>query len=117
MVCYAGRISEQLKFGSITTGASNDITQATQIIKNYIGKYGFDDEFGLIDMSIMHNDSLIKDDNILNRVQQIAKDLYERANSLLKDNYTLVEKLAIELLDKETMSGKEIIELLTQEKE
>ena len=117
MVCYAGRISEQLKFGSITTGASNDITQATQIIKNYVGKYGFDDEFGLIDMSIMHNDSLIKDDNILNRVQQIAKDLYERANSLLKDNYTLVEKLAIELLDKETMSGKEIIELLTQEKE
>ena len=117
MVCYAGRISEQLKFGSITTGASNDITQATQIIKNYIGKYGFDDEFGLIDMSIMHNDSLIKDDNTLNRVQQIAKDLYERANSLLKDNYTLVEKLAIELLDKETMSGKEIIELLTQEKE
>lgn len=117
MVCYAGRISEQLKFGSITTGASNDITQATQIIKNYVGKYGFDDEFGLIDMSIMHNDSLIKDDNTLNRVQQIAKDLYERANSLLKDNYTLVEKLAIELLDKETMSGKEIIELLTQEKE
>lgn len=117
MVCFAGRISEQLKFGSITTGASNDITQATQIIKNYVGKYGFDDEFGLIDMSIMHNDSLIKDDNILNRVQQIAKDLYERANSLLKDNYTLVEKLAIELLDKETMSGKEIIELLTQEKE
>lgn len=117
MVCYAGRISEQLKFGSITTGASNDITQATQIIKNYVGKYGFDDEFGLIDMSIMHNDSLIKDDNILNRAQQIAKDLYERANSLLKDNYTLVEKLAIELLDKETMSGKEIIELLTQEKE
>lgn len=112
MVCYAGRISEDLKFKSITTGASNDITQATQIVKNYVERYGFDDEFGLVDMNIMHNNSLIKDDNTLDRVQAIAKDLYDKAYKLLQKNYGLVESLALELLDKETMSGNEIMDLL-----
>ena len=112
MVCYAGRISEDLKFKSITTSASNDITQATQIVKNYVERYGFDDEFGLVDMNIMHNNSLIKDDNTLDRVQAIAKDLYDKAYKLLQKNYGLVESLALELLDKETMSGNEIMDLL-----
>ena len=112
MVCYAGRISEELKFKSITTGASNDITQATQIIKNYVERYGFDSKFGLIDMSVMHKDSLIKDDNTLDRVQDLAKQLYDNAYALLQRNYDLVETLAQELLDKETLSGKEITVLL-----
>ena len=111
-VAYAGRVSEAIKFNKITTGASNDITQATQIIKSYVERYGFDDEFGLIDMSVMHKDSLIKDDNTLERVQKIAKTLYNSTEELLKKNYNLVEVLAESLLENETLSGTEITELL-----
>lgn len=116
-VAYAGRVSEAIKFNKITTGASNDITQATQIIKSYVERYGFDDEFGLIDMSVIHQDSLIKDDNTLERVQKIAKTLYNSTEELLKKSYNLVEVLAESLLENETLSGTEITELLKANEE
>ena len=116
-VAYAGRVSEAIKFNKITTGASNDITQATQIIKSYVERYGFDDEFGLIDMSVMHKDSLIKDDNTLERVQKIAKTLYNSTEELLRKSYNLVEVLAESLLENETLSGNEITELLRDNEE
>ena len=105
---YAGRISESIMFDSITTGASSDITQATQILKAYVGRFGFDDEFGLIDMSVINKDAYVSDDKTLERVQTIAKTLYSEADKLLRDNYNLVSALALELLDKESMGGDEI---------
>jgi cell division protease FtsH len=105
---YAGRISESIMFDSITTGASSDITKATQILKAYVGRFGFDDEFGLIDMSVINKDTYVSDDKTLERVQTIAKTLYSEADKLLRDNYNLVSALALELLDKESMGGDEI---------
>lgn len=116
LVCYAGRVSEQIEFNKITTGASNDITQATQIIKSYVARYGFDDEFGLIDMSVMHQDALLQDDNILERVQKLAKDLYKQTEELLSENYSLVRILAESLLENETLSGNDIMTILEDNK-
>ena len=53
MICYAGRASEEIKFEDITTGASNDITQATALMMQYVETFGFDRQFGLLDISVL----------------------------------------------------------------
>ena len=115
-ICYAGRISEQIKFGDITTGASNDITQATQILREYVTRYGFDrEQSGIIDINVLQNTEM-PSDYVLNRVTELSKKYYDKAYDLLyeKDNYALVEVLAKELLEKETLNGNEIQTLLDE---
>ena len=112
MIAYGGRASESIKFGEISVGASNDITQATQLIKSYLESYGFDDEFGLVDMNVFRGDSMVSADSLVPKVTELSKSLYARCENLLKANYNMVETLANELLDKESLSGKEIDSLL-----
>lgn len=113
MVAYAGRASEEIHFGeeNVTQGATNDITQATQLLCNYATKFGFDDELGLIDVETLSNGVMITD-NLTTRLSKLSKRFYERASSKLRDNYRLVERLAQKLLEARTLSGKEAEEVL-----
>lgn len=111
-ICYAGRASEQIKFNSITQGASSDITQATGILEEYVSRLGFDEEFGLLDMNVLAEKQIIDKSNAFELMQKKSKELYIETVELLTKNYNLVEKLAKALLESETLSGKEIKEVL-----
>ena len=111
-ICYAGRASEQIKFNSITQGASSDITQATGILEEYVSRLGFDEEFGLLDMNVLAERQIIDKSNAFELMQKKSKELYIKTVELLTKNYNLVEKLAKALLESETLSGKEIEEVL-----
>lgn len=115
-VCYGGRASEEIKFNQITTGASSDITQATRVLDEYINKLGFDKEFGLIDMSVLNEDKVTVEDKSIETIKGYSVKLYKDTVELLKNNYNLVELIAKELLDKETISGVAIKELLDSNK-
>ena len=114
LVGYAGRVSEEIKFGTenITTGARNDIEQATDIITSYIEKYGFDEDFGLLSIGVLADKHLIDSKYIVNRSSTISKELYTECKKLLSENYEKVELLAKALLKHETMSGADIKTLL-----
>ncbi len=111
LICYAGRVSEEIKFGTVTTGASNDITQATNIMMQYIEKFGFDKNFGLLDISVLSKEHIISSRDITSKLSKMSKDLYSTCENMLTTNYTLVEKLATTLLEVETLSGNEIKDL------
>jgi len=112
MIAYAGRISEEIKFKSITTGARNDITQATNIMMQYVQRFGFDKEFGLLDMQVLNEQNLINNNDITSRLSEMSKRLHKEGYDLLKSNYAKVERLAQKLLEVETLSGDEIVALL-----
>ena len=114
MICYGGRASEQIKFNEITTGASNDITQATNILSGYVEGFGFDNEFGLLDMSVLQEQRFLEGDVVIEKLRKLSKELYEDTLKLLKSNYFLVESLAQKLLDVETLTGNEVEALLKE---
>lgn len=114
-VCYGGRASESIKFNAVTTGASNDITQATNLIQKYVQRYGFDREFGLLDVGVL--EKYIDTDVIISKFSKLSTDLYNETVELLRDNYNLVEVLAQKLLELETVSGDNIKEILDYERE
>lgn len=111
LACYAGRASESIKFGEISTGASNDITQATNYLNNYITKYGFDDEVGLIDLDVINDKRFVDTSALVSKLSELSNELYKQCYELLNENYKYVEALAQKLLDVETLSGNEISEL------
>lgn len=108
MIAYAGRASEEIKFNNVTTGASNDITQATDVLINYVQKYGFDKEFGLLDMAELSKQNLIENSAMTKHLSEMSKTIYEDTVKKLEENYYLVELLAQKLLEVETLSGSEI---------
>lgn len=110
--CYAGRISEIIKFGNATTGAQNDISKATELLISYVGRYGFDKEIGMIDVEKMNQHDLMSSDIISERIHILEKEIYENTLQYLTQQYTLVEKLASILMEKETMTGKEVMQAL-----
>ena len=113
-ICYAGRASEQIKFHSVTQGASSDITQATGILEEYVSRLGFEEEFGLLDMNVLAERQIIDKSNAFELMQRKSKELYGETVDLLTKNYDLVEKLAKALLEYETLNGKEIEEVLSR---
>lgn len=112
MIAYGGRASEVIKFQDATEGASNDITQATQILVQYVERLGFDKSFGLLDVSVLTKEHLVNGDDIMVKLRKISLDLYNECERLLRENYDKVERLAQRLLDVETLSGEEVVELL-----
>lgn len=112
MIAYAGRASEQIHFGSdnITQGACNDISQATKTLIAYVAKFGFDSEYGLVDMEAFQ--STAYGDDVRKRVSELSNKFYEKALHLLSENYNAVEVLAQHLLEVKTMSGDEAKELI-----
>lgn len=105
-VCYAGRAAEEISFGKITDGAASDITQATKYIYAYVCKFGMSDKFGLLDVDVLKTISPFAVPNDIMR--ELSMTLMDEAKNDIVDNYRYVEAIAKELLDKETLSGEEI---------
>lgn len=117
LICYAGRASEEIKYNNIvTTGASNDITQATTVMLHYIEHYGFDKDFGMLDVSVLSQEHLVNSEQITNKLSTMAKELYNKCKTMLKENYILVENVANKLLEVETLSGDDIIDIIESSK-
>ena len=114
LICYAGRCSERIKFNEVSTGAVNDITQASKIIKPYVERYGFNTELGMLDTSVIISGYTGTPDFIVKIESDMARKFEDDAYALLMGNFHLVEKLAEELLARETLSGEAIEELLTE---
>jgi cell division protease FtsH len=103
---YAGRAAEFLLKGNeedITTGASNDLKQATGLIKTYIGEFGMG-SCGLLSMSEFKD----SDKDILVEAKELSKKLYQETVDFLKKNSDLLTEIAKNLVEKETISGDEL---------
>ncbi len=119
-----GRAAEEVVFGSITTGASNDIEQATRIARAMVVRYGMSDEFGMVTLECQSNPYLSTDgamtcsSNTASRVDAeviaIIDRAHQRAKQLLKENEAALHKLAAYLLERETITGEEFMQLLNE---
>ena len=120
---YAGgRAAEQLIFGSITTGASNDIEQMTKLARAMITRYGMSDEFGMMALETVNNQYLGGDASLAcaaqtaavvdEKVNQLLKQQYQKALDLLKANTAKLHELAKYLYEKETITGEEFMKTL-----
>ena len=109
-VSLAGRASEELIFGKVTGGCSNDLEKATKLAENIVCRLGMcDDTFGL--MSINPNDVLMRE-RILHEVKRILNECYGKAKDLLTEHRELLEELAKILIEKEEMTLKDFEEVL-----
>ena len=124
---YGGRAAEELVFPSITTGASNDIEKATQLARAMVTQYGMSDRFGLIGLESVEN-RYLDGRPVLNcgdataaqvdeEVMNLLKKCYDRAKELLHGNRESLDRIAAFLTEKETITGKEFMELLNNKKE
>ncbi|MBS5386994.1 MAG: ATP-dependent zinc metalloprotease FtsH [Clostridiales bacterium] len=117
-----GRCAEDLIFHSITTGASNDIEQATKLARAMVTKYGMSKQFGMVALETSVNPYLGGDSSLScapetakmidEMVVQTVKDAYDKAMNLLKENETKLHELAKYLYEKETITGEEFMEIL-----
>lgn len=121
-----GRAAEAIKFESVTTGASNDIEQATAKARAMITLYGMSDKFGMVALESTQN-RYLDGRRVLNcseetateidkEIQEMLKHAYEQAYAMLKENEELMDKLASYLIDKETITGKEFMKIFNEEK-
>lgn len=113
MIAYAGCASEEIHFGKRTNGAVNDIEQATELLKDYVFRYGFRSDFGLINIDVLQKDSLIDSSYVIKQLSELSKIYYRKSMILLKENYERVEILARALLEKETLTAEEVQELFS----
>jgi len=121
----AGRVAEELVFGSITTGASNDIEQATRIARSMIGRYGMSEEFDMVAMETMQNQYLGGDASLAcspetqtamdQETVRLVKQQHEKAKAILRENLDKLHALAKYLYEKETITGDEFMEILNRE--
>lgn len=119
-----GRAAEELVFGEITTGASNDIEQATKLARAMITRYGMSDEFDMVAMETVNNQYLGGDASMVcssdtqkeidKKVIELVRSQHEKARKILSENRTLLDKLAQHLYEKETITGDEFISILEQ---
>ena len=120
----AGRASEEIVFHSITTGASNDMEKATNIARSMIAQYGMSEKFGLMSLEKItdpylggHSQLNCSDKTateIEEEVKVLLKEKYEAAKQLLQENRDKLDKIAEFLYDKETITGKEFMEIFNQ---
>ena len=118
----AGRVAEEIVFGSITTGASNDIEQATKLARAMITRYGMSDEFGMVAMETVENAYLGGDTSLSCSAEtqaridalvvSIVKEQYQKATQILTDNRAKLDELAKYLYEKETITGEEFMKIL-----
>ena len=118
-----GRAAEEVVFGEITTGASNDIEQATKLARAMITRYGMSDEFDMVAMETVNNQYLGGDTSLAcsaetqkeidKKVVELVKKQHEKARQILLDNRAKLDELARFLYEKETITGDEFMEILT----
>ncbi len=118
-----GRAAEEVVFGSVTTGASNDIEQATKLARAMISRYGMSDEFDMVALETVSNQYLGGDTSLAcapetqreidRKVVELVKRQHEKARKILKDNRAKLDELATFLYEKETITGEKFMEILT----
>ena len=116
-----GRVAEDLVFHSITTGASNDIEQATKVARSMITRFGMNEEFGMVAFETVTNQYLGGDTSLAcsestaaqidEKVVAAVRKQYDKAEQLLKDNMPKLHELAKYLYEKETITGKQFMEI------
>lgn len=122
----AGRAAEEIVFETVTTGAANDIEKATGIARSMVTQYGMSKRFGLVGLSTVES-KYLEGREVMNcsdktaaevdaEVVAILKESYEKAKELLSENRELMDKLAAFLIEKETITGKEFMEIFRREK-
>lgn len=122
--CLGGRAAEEIVFGNVTTGASNDIEKATKIVRAMITQYGMSEKFGLMGLATQENQYL--DGRIVlncgdatateidHEVMRVLKEAYETAKTMLAANRETMDRIAAHLIEKETITGKEFMEIFHQ---
>lgn len=115
-VCMGGRVAEELIFGEleVTTGASSDLQQATRLARDMVTKYGMSEKVGLLAQNYDGSGQLSGDSKkiIEEETKAMLNAAYERAKAILLTNSEELELLAKNLLEKETLTGKQIKEML-----
>ena len=117
-----GRAAEEVVFGSVTTGASNDIEQATKVARSMITRYGMDENFDMVAMETVSNQYLGGDTSLAcsaetqtqidQPVVKLVKTQHENARQILMENRKKLDELAQFLYEKETITGDEFMEIL-----
>ncbi len=121
-VYTGGRAAEEIVFGSVTTGASNDIEQATKLARAMISRYGMSDTFDMVAMETVNNQYLGGDASlncspdtqkeIDQKVVELVKTQHEKAKKILQENRAMLDELASFLYEKETITGEEFMQIL-----
>ena len=120
----AGRAAEELVFDTVTTGAANDIEQATRVARAMVTQYGMSEKFGLIGLETQENQYLngrtvmncsdATEAEVDNEVMRILKEAYEEAKRLLSENREAMDRIAEFLIERETITGKEFMQIFRQ---
>ncbi len=126
-VCVGGRAAEAIHFGEVTTGASNDIMQATRTARAMVATYGMAEEFGMVCFDTSSggylgggtrtNCSQKTAELIDQKVIEIVKEQYDKAYKLLKDHERLLDRLSAFICEKETITGEEFMQIFNMELE
>lgn len=121
-----GRAAEEVVFDTVTTGAANDIEKATDIARNMVTRYGMSKKFGLVGLATVESQYLegrtalnCSDETAAEidaEVVAIIKESYDKALQMLRENREIMDKLAAFLIEKETITGKEFMEIFRREK-
>ena len=119
-----GRAAEEIAFGSVTTGASNDIEQATKLAKGMITRYGMSKDFDMVAMETVTNQYLGGDSSLTcsmetqtaidKEVVELVKKQHEKAGQILLENRAKLDELSQYLYEKETITGEEFMQILTR---
>ena len=119
-----GRAAEEIEFGSVTTGASNDIEQATRLARAMITRYGMSDDFDMVAMETVTNQYLGGDTTLAcsaetqalidKKVVELVRREHEKARKILQDNKPKLDELAKYLYEKETITGEEFMDILNR---
>ena len=122
-----GRAAEMVVFGSMTTGAANDIERATELARRMITQYGMSDRFGLMALSTVSNPYL-DGSTMMNcadktsaeadeEIKELLSKCYEKAKAVLRENRDLLDEIALYLLQKETITGDELMAYVNADKQ
>ena len=122
----AGRAAEELVFDTVTTGAANDIEQATNIVRNMITRFGMSKKFGLMGLATIESEYLgggahltcadVTAAEVDTEIMLVMKACYDKAKELLSGDRELMDQLAGHLIEKETISGKEFMKIYREAK-
>lgn len=121
-----GRAAEEIVFGNVTTGAANDIEQATNLVTNMVTRFGMSKRFGLMGLATVESEYLGGGARLTcsdrtaadvdTEIMETLKQCYDEAKELLAGNREVMDKLAAHLIEKETISGKEFMKIYREEK-
>ena len=127
VVLLAGRSAEEIKFNTCTNGASNDIERATQIARTMVSQYGMSDNFDMVSLEVIQNKYLdektsfnCSDKTVYDLDQEVIKIIktcHQKAIDILRENEKMLDKIACYLIDKESITGEEFMNILKDKDE